>query len=188
MIINRFKIDGPVEIVPKQFPDSRGYFSEVFNLKSLVDVGIDAGLWVQDNQSYSEKEYTLRGLHLQLAPYAQAKLVRVLSGSIFDVAVDLRGHSKTYGQWIGVTLSASKFNQLYVPEGFAHGFLTLEPHVSVQYKVNSHYSKNDERALRWDDADLAINWPLPEKTVPLLSDKDAVAPLLNSIARGEWFE
>jgi dTDP-4-dehydrorhamnose 3,5-epimerase len=188
MNINRFNIDGPAEIIPRQFPDSRGYFSEVFNLKSLQDAGIDCGSWVQDNQSYSEKEYTLRGLHLQLAPSAQAKLVRVLSGSIFDVAVDLRGQSKTYGQWIGVTLSASKFNQLYVPQGFAHGFLTLEPHVNVQYKVNNHYSKEAERALRWDDVDLAINWPLPEKTVPLVSDKDAIAPLLNSVARGQWFD
>jgi dTDP-4-dehydrorhamnose 3,5-epimerase len=188
MIINRFEIDGPVEIIPKQFPDARGYFSEVFSLKALIEIGIDCGPWVQDNQSYSEKEYTLRGLHLQLAPFAQAKLVRVLSGSIFDVAVDLRGHSKTYGQWIGITVSATKFNQLYVPEGFGHGFLTLEPHVSVQYKVNNHYAKDAERALRWDDADLGINWPLPENTAPLLSDKDAIAPLLNTIARGQWFD
>lgn len=188
MIINRFEIDGPAEIIPKQFPDSRGYFSEVFNLKTLECAGIDCGPWVQDNQSYSEKKYTLRGLHLQLAPFAQAKLVRVLSGSIFDVAVDLRGKSKTYGQWVGVTLSATKFNQLYIPAGFAHGFLTLEPHVAVQYKVNNYYAKGEERSLRWDDAELAINWPLPENMSPLLSDKDAIAPLLNSIARGQWFD
>jgi dTDP-4-dehydrorhamnose 3,5-epimerase len=188
MIVNRFKIDGLAEIIPKQFPDSRGYFSEVFNLRTLHEAGIDTGSWVQDNQSYSEKKYTLRGLHLQLAPFAQAKLVRVLSGSIFDVAVDLRGNSKTYGHWVGVTLSAEKFNQLYIPQGFAHGFLTLETQVNVQYKVNNHYAKNEERSLRWDDDDLAIDWPLPAKTVPLLSDKDAIAPLLNSVARGAWFD
>lgn len=188
MIINRFKIDGPAEIIPKQFTDSRGHFSEVFNLKTLREAGIDCGPWVQDNQSYSRNKYTLRGMHLQLAPFAQAKLVRVLSGSVFDVFVDLRGKSKTYGKWIGITLSATKFNQLYIPVGFAHGFLTLEPHVEVQYKVNNHYAKDEERSLRWDDPKIAIDWPLPKNSLPLLSDKDAVAPLLNSIARDQWFD
>jgi dTDP-4-dehydrorhamnose 3,5-epimerase len=177
MQITRFAITGPVEITPRRHADSRGYFSETFNLKSLQEAGIPDQKWVQDNQSLSLAPFTLRGLHLQVAPTAQAKLVRVLKGAIFDVAVDLRPNSPTRGKWIATTLSAERFNQLYVPEGFAHGFLTLEPACEVLYKVTAPYAKADERSLRWNDPDFAIAWPLPVGTAPILSDKDAEAPL-----------
>jgi dTDP-4-dehydrorhamnose 3,5-epimerase len=181
MEIKRFKIDGPIEFTSKRFLDDRGYFSETFNTSSLLSLGIDVPAWVQDNQSFSEHPYTLRGLHFQREPFAQAKLVRVLKGSIFDVAVDIRKGSSNFGCWIATTLTADKMNQLYIPAGFAHGFLTLEPRVEVFYKVSTYYSQPHDRSLCWDDPQLKIDWPLPVDTGLRLSAKDARAPKLSDL-------
>lgn len=181
MDIKRFDIEGPLELTAPRFSDDRGFFSETFNLSILQQSGILVPDWVQDNQSFSEHAYTLRGLHFQLAPAGQAKLVRVIRGAIFDVAVDVRRNSKSFGQWIGTTLTAEKMNQLYVPEGFAHGFLTLETKVEVFYKVSGFYSKPDDRSVLWNDPALQITWPLPIGTNPHLSTKDESAPVLSKI-------
>ena len=178
MEVKRFEIEGPAEIVAQRHTDERGYFCETFNAQRLAGLGIAEPAWVQDNQSFSERIYTLRGLHFQLPPFAQAKLVRVLRGSIFDVAVDIRKTSPTFGKWIAATLSAERFNQLYIPAGFAHGFLTLEANVEVLYKVSAPYSKPHDRTIRWDDPAIKISWPLEKGSQPLLSDKDANAPTL----------
>ncbi len=167
-----------IEIVPKRFGDDRGWFSEVFKRNELVAAGIEID-WVQDNESFSTTLGTLRGLHYQLPPAAQDKLVRVLSGSILDVAVDIRRDSPTFGQHVPRTLSSERGNQLLVPAGFAHGFYTLEPIVHVAYKVSAPYAPETERAIRWNDPELGIDWPaLDGVDAPLLSGKDAVAPLL----------
>ena len=186
MDVKRFEIDGPVELTAPRFDDDRGFFTETFNLLKLNDIGIQVPAWVQDNHSFSTHTHTLRGLHFQLDPGAQAKLVRVIKGSIFDVAVDLRRTSKTFGKWIGVTLTSAKMNQLYVPVGFAHGFLTLEPNVEVFYKVSSPYSKIHDRSILWNDPDLKIAWPLAAGTSPHLSIKDQTAPSLASISNQLW--
>jgi dTDP-4-dehydrorhamnose 3,5-epimerase len=179
MDIRRFEIEGPVEITAPRFGDDRGFFTETFNLSRELAAGIAVSSWIQDNQSRSMNTFTLRGLHFQLPPFAQAKLVRVLRGSIYDVVVDLRRNAPSFGKWIGTTLTADKMNQLYVPEGFAHGFLTLEPNVEVFYKVSSSYSKPHDRSLLWNDPMLGINWPL--RGSPTLSEKDAKAPPLAEI-------
>jgi dTDP-4-dehydrorhamnose 3,5-epimerase len=178
MEVKRFEIEGPAEIVAHRHTDERGYFCETFNAERLAGLGIAESAWVQDNQSFSERIYTLRGLHFQLPPFAQAKLVRVLKGAIFDVAVDIRKSSPTFGKWIAGTLTADRFNQLYIPAGFAHGFLTLETNVEVLYKVSAPYSKPHDRTIRWDDPDIKISWPLENGIQPQLSDKDANAPTL----------
>lgn len=178
METKRFEIEGPIELTPKRFSDDRGYFTETFNISSLVLLGISVPAWVQDNQSFSENAYTLRGLHFQVEPFAQAKLVRVLKGSIFDVAVDIRKNSPNFGRWIATTLTAEKMNQLYVPAGFAHGFMTLEPRVEVFYKVSALYSELHDRSLSWDDSQVAIDWPMPANKAVRLSAKDASAPKL----------
>jgi dTDP-4-dehydrorhamnose 3,5-epimerase len=144
-------------------------------------------LWVQDNQSFSKPANTLRGLHFQLPPFAQAKLVRVLKGSIFDVAVDIRKSSTSFGKWVAATLTAGEFNQLYIPAGFAHGFLTLEPDVEVFYKVSAAYSKPHDRSIVWDDPDLQISWPLAYGKIPTLSEKDSSAPAFSG-AHTTYFE
>lgn len=162
-----------VEIVPPKLGDQRGFFSEVFKRSAFEAEGIAID-WVQDNQSFSADVGTVRGLHFQAPPFAQAKLVRVLRGAIYDVAVDLRTGSPHYGQWVAVELSAEKWNQLLVPAGFAHGFMTLTPDVEVLYKVSAPYSRESEGAIRWDDPDLAIAWPRSGDFV--LSEKDAAAP------------
>ena len=181
MQVRRFDIAGPLELVPPRFADARGYFSETFNLAGAQEAGITETEWVQDNQSLSVPAFTLRGLHFQLPPHAQAKIIRVLKGRIFDVAVDLRGSSATFGKWIGVELSAEKFNQLYVPHGFAHGFLTLESDVLVAYKVSGFYAKAYDRNLDWADPAIAIDWPLPRGEKPVLSGRDAAASSLAAL-------
>lgn len=173
MELNPLKIRDLVEIIPKKFGDARGHFMESFSRDRLAAAGLP-GEWVQDNQSYSAEKFVLRGLHLQIAPYAQAKLIRVLKGAVFDVAVDLRASSKTYGQWDSCVLTAEKANQLYIPVGFAHGFLTLEPHTEVFYKVTATYAPNCEVGICYDDPVIAVNWPL-DGASPILSDKDKVA-------------
>ena len=182
MEIERFAISGPVHFTMPRFGDARGYFTETFNADKLRKEGIAEPQWVQDNQSYSAENYTLRGLHFQLPPFSQAKIMRVLSGRIFDVSVDIRPSSKTFGKWLGVELTAEKQNQIYVPSGFAHGFLTLSPDVVITYKVSAAYSPAHDRSLNWDDPVLNINWPLPKGTYPKLSEKDEKAPLLLNLA------
>ena len=169
-------LEGVVEIVPRRFADTRGFFSETYVQSRLADIGMTVE-FVQDNHSLSHRKGTVRGLHYQLPPFAQDKLVRVTRGAIFDVAVDIRRGSPQLGRWIGVTLSAEKWNQLLVPRGYAHGFMTLEDDTEVVYKVSADYAPQYERCVRFDDPALAIDWPLkPEHA--LLSDKDRAAPLL----------
>lgn len=166
-------LPGVIEVLPRKHGDARGWFAEVYREDAMREAGIAID-WVQDNQSFSAEAGTLRGLHLQAPPFAQDKLVRVLAGSVLDVAVDVRVGSPTYGRWVAVELSAGKLNQLIVPQGFLHGFVTLEPDTMVHYKVSAFYNREAERAVAWDDPDLAIAWP--EGLVPQLSDKDRIAP------------
>lgn len=168
-----------LEITPKIFWDERGFFSEVFHAGKFREQGIALD-WVQDNQSLTREPFTLRGLHYQEPPFAQAKLVRVLRGRIFDVAVDIRKASPTFGRWVSLELSAEAFNQILIPAGFAHGFLTLEPDTEVLYKVSAPYSGPHDRAIRFDDPQIGVAWPLDGRT-PVLSAKDAAAPLLAAI-------
>lgn len=157
-----------------RFGDERGWFSETYNRKRLEAHGL-TDLFVQDNHSLSRPKGTLRGLHFQLPPKAQAKLVRCTRGSIFDVAVDLRRSSPTYGRWVGATLSAENGDQLYVPVGFAHGFMTLEPDTEVIYKVTDFYAKEFDCGLSWNDATIGVDWPNGFQS-PILSEKDAQQP------------
>ena len=169
----RLHIREVIEIVPPRFVDHRGYFSEVYKRSAFEAEGIHTD-WVQDNQSFSAPVGTVRGLHCQAPPLAQHKLVRVIRGAIFDVAVDLRKGSPSYGQWVGCELTAEKGNQLLVPIGFAHGFMTLVPDSEVLYKVSAPYSAAHELAVVWNDPDLAIAWPeLGLEAV--LSDRDRKA-------------
>lgn len=176
---------GPLLITPRVFGDERGFFFESWNQRSFAAAleadGQPEPAFVQDNHSLSSCG-VLRGLHYQLPPHPQGKLVRCVLGEIFDVAVDIRRGSPTFGQWVGATLSAANHQQLWVPEGFAHGFLTLSAHADVLYKTTDFWHRDCERAIRWDDPQLAIAWPTIEAVgspdSPLLSGKDAVAPLL----------
>ena len=170
-----------IELTPRRFGDDRGFFSEVWNHARFAEAGIPTQ-FVQDNVSLSRSKGVLRGLHFQTPPAAQAKLVRVSRGSIFDVGVDIRRSSPTFGRWAGVVLSAEKWNQLYVPEGFAHGFVTLEDDTEVTYKVSPAYSPEHDRSIRFDDPAIGIDWPLDGE--PVLWDKDAKAPLLADVETG----
>jgi dTDP-4-dehydrorhamnose 3,5-epimerase len=174
----RLGLDGLVEVRPARRGDQRGFFSETWKAGWTDELGF-AGAFVQDNHSYSQSAGVLRGLHLQVAPQAQDKLVRVIRGSIFDVAVDVRRDSPTFGQWESVILSAEDWNQLFVPRGFAHGFLTLVPDTEVLYKVSAPYAPDCERAIRFDDPAIGIAWPDMALT---LSEKDRAAPLLSEVA------
>ena len=168
----RLAIAEVVEITPPKFGDHRGFFSEVFKRSAFEAEGLAID-WIQDNQSFSAEAGTVRGLHFQAPPFAQDKLIRVLRGSIFDVAVDIRKGSPSYGRWVGIELSADKFNQLLIPVGFAHGFMTLTPDVEVLYKVSAPYNRESEGAIVWNDPDLGIDWPRPGEAI--LSGKDAEA-------------
>lgn len=170
-----------LEILPRRIGDDRGFFSEVWNRATWHEAGIDLD-FVQDNHSASAKG-VLRGLHYQLEPVAQAKLVRVSRGSIFDVAVDIRRSSRSFGRWVGRTLSASSWNQLLIPAGFAHGFLSLEDGTEVQYKVTAPYSAAHDRSLAADDPAIGIEWPM-DAAAWVRSAKDQAAPLL---AQAEQF-
>ena len=178
MTIEKTPIQDLVIINPTVFEDSRGYFFEAYNQTKFHENGIVYN-FIQDNQSFS-KRGVVRGLHLQINPYAQAKLVRVLQGEILDVAVDLRKNSPTYGQHFGVILSADNKKQLMVPHGFAHGFSVLSETASVMYKVDQVYNKESERGIRFDDPTLAIDWQLDPKEV-IVSEKDVVLPSFNEI-------
>lgn len=170
------EIPDVVEIRPKRFGDDRGWFSEAYRRDLFAAAGIDLD-FIQDNESFSAPAGTIRGLHYQLPPVAQDKLVRVLRGSILDVALDIREGSATFGQHVTRTLTAESGNQLMVPVGFAHGFMTLTPDVHVTYKVTSPWDAESERAIQWNDPALGIDWPNVDGVVePTLSDKDAVAP------------
>lgn len=163
-------------IKPRRFGDSRGWFSETYVDKRWAEQGVDV-TFVQDNHSYSAPIGTIRGIHFQSAPHAQAKLVRCVRGSIVDYAVDLRKGSPTYGQHVSATLSAENGHQLYVPVGFGHAFVTIEPDSEVVYKVSDYYAPECDGGVRWDCPDIGIDWPLPE-TGPVLSGKDEVLPVL----------
>ena len=191
-------LSGPLLITPQVFGDERGFVYESWNERrfraDLVAARVPAAEaealhFRQDNHSRSSRG-VLRGLHFQLLPEPQGKLVRCSVGAIFDVAVDLRRHSPSYGQWVGAELSAENHQQLWVPVGFAHGFLTLSDVAEVQYKASGFWNRDCERSLRWDDPALAITWPLQRAGVsePLLAAKDAEAPLLAALeAAGELF-
>ncbi len=161
-------------VIPARFEDDRGFFSETYQRERFREFGIDAE-FVQDNHSHSVKAFTIRGLHFQAPPFAQAKLVRVIRGAIVDVAVDIRRGSPTYGQWAKAVLSAENATQLYVPKGFLHGFATLVPDTEVVYKVDAPYSKVCEGAVVWNDPDLAIDWGI-DSSQAKLSGKDVAAP------------
>lgn len=175
---------GPVQLIePRRFEDARGWFSEVYSERDFAARGIDCR-FVQDNHSLSRAPFTVRGLHFQAPPHAQAKLVRCISGRVYDVAVDLRAGSPTFSCWTGAELSADNGLQIFVPAGFAHGFLTLEPDSEVVYKVSSPWEGKAERVIRWNDDAIGIAWPLPAGISPILSAKDAAAPSLAEVDPG----
>ena len=180
-------LQGPLLLTPRVFGDERGFFLESWNQQAFNAAAGDTA-FVQDNHSRSSRG-VLRGLHYQLPPHPQGKLVRCVLGEIFDVAVDIRRSSPTFGQWVGAVLSADNKQQLWVPAGFAHGFLTLSEQAEVLYKTTDFWSRECERAIRWDDPQLAIAWPLEALAgaEPQLSEKDAVAPLLAELAEGDLF-
>ena len=168
-------------IQPKRFGDARGYFAETFNPRMAAAAKLP--IFVQDNESLSVETGTVRGLHYQVAPFSQTKLVRCVRGAVLDVAVDLRTQSSTYGQYVAQNLSAESGLMVLVPSGFAHGFCTLQPDTLVCYKVDAVYSAPHERGLAWDDPDLGISWPVPVSGA-VLSDKDRANPPLASLPRG----
>jgi dTDP-4-dehydrorhamnose 3,5-epimerase len=170
----------PRIIVPKRYVDERGWFSETFHDQRLSAIGIRCR-FVQDNQSSSKRKGTLRGLHFQLSPAAQAKLVTVLKGRILDVAVDVRQGSPTFGQYVSAELSFESGHQVYIPIGFAHGFLTLEDDVVVTYKASNYYAPGYESGIRWNDPDIAFPWPVNNASI-IISDKDRRLPLLREFA------
>lgn len=177
MKVEPLAIPEVILVTPQRFGDKRGFFSETWNQARFAAAGIP-GPFIQDNHSLSEKRGTLRGLHCQVAPSVQGKLVRVLKGAIWDVAVDARRASPTFGKHVSAVLSAENWSQLWVPGGFLHGFVTLEPDTEVQYKVTGgYYDTKAERGVIWNDPDLALPWPVDPAEV-LVSDKDAKLPRL----------
>jgi dTDP-4-dehydrorhamnose 3,5-epimerase len=180
--VRPLRLDGVFEIRPKRIEDSRGFFSEVWSSERMAEAGFDID-FVQDNHSFSVAKGVLRGLHYQIPPAAQHKLIRVSRGSVFDVAVDIRQGSATFGQWVGAILSAELWNQMLVPPGFAHGFLTLEENSEVQYKASAPYRAALDRAIRFDDPAIGIAWPIAAGEIQL-SEKDRDAPLLAAVETG----
>ena len=176
-------IDGPLLITPRAFGDDRGWFFESWNQNNFNEAVGETVVFSQDNHSLSVCG-VLRGLHYQLAPETQAKLVRASLGEIFDVAVDIRRSSPSFGQWVGAILSAKNKQQLWVPEGFAHGYLTLSNVAEVQYKARGFWNNSCERTIRWDDPELSIHWPLDqlEGTAVSLSEKDEASPSFKAAA------
>jgi dTDP-4-dehydrorhamnose 3,5-epimerase len=179
MRIEKTRLDGVLILEPKVFGDARGFFMESFNQQAFDEAAGGPVRFVQDNHSRSAKG-VLRGLHFQNAPHAQGKLVRVTAGAVFDVAVDIRPGSATYGQWVGVELSADNHRQLWIPAGLAHGFLVLSDSADFLYKTTDYYAPQAEGAVRWDDPDLAIAWP-DIGMAPQLSGKDAAAGSLRDL-------
>jgi dTDP-4-dehydrorhamnose 3,5-epimerase len=171
MDVRTTRLNDVLVLRPRRIVDPRGYFAETYAEQLFRQAGI-IKIFVQDNQSLSFRQGTIRGLHFQLPPAAQAKVVRVVRGAVYDVVVDLRVGSPTYGEWIGERLSADGGEQIYVPHGFAHGYCTLEPDTEVVYKVDSYYSPAHERGIIWNDRTLNISWPV-EPGAQILSEKDA---------------
>ena len=169
-------------LTPRIFRDDRGFFSETWNAKTFAEAGIDQP-FVQDNHALSRTKGTLRGLHFQTAPMAQDKLIRVTRGAIWDVAVDIRPGSPTFGRHVGAVISAENWTQIWVPKGFAHGYVTLEPDTEVIYKVTALYAPANDRGILWNDPALAIEWPVDPGSV-VLSDKDKVLPRLADLPPG----
>ncbi|MGP0061320.1 MAG: dTDP-4-dehydrorhamnose 3,5-epimerase [Beijerinckiaceae bacterium] len=175
-----FALAGPLLLKPRKFGDARGFFSEVYN-QQVFDSLVGEVRFVQDNHSLSAMPGTIRGLHFQARPKAQGKLVWVVQGAIFDVALDIRRSSPTYGQYVSAVLSAENWCQLWIPIGFAHGFCTTEPNTQVIYKVTEFYSGADDKGIAWNDPDINIEWPVdPAKAV--LSEKDQAHPRLADLA------
>lgn len=172
MKIERLRIPDLILVTPDRHGDQRGFFSETWNQARFEQAGIDLP-FIQDNQSLSREPGVLRGLHCQVAPHPQGKLVRCVRGAIWDVAVDARRASPTYGQWAAAELSADNWVQLWIPPGFLHGFCTLQPDTEVIYKVTGAYDRASERGVIWNDPELALPWPV---AAPVLSDKDQVLP------------
>ena len=182
MNITETNLKGVYLIEPQVFGDARGWFMETWSKKNMEAAGLNFE-FIQDNQSFSAKKGTLRGLHYQLNPMSQAKLVRCTRGSLLDVAVDIRKNSPQYAKWVAYELSAENKRQLLIPQGFAHGFLTLTDNVEIQYKADNFYAPQQEGNIRWNDPEIGIEWPF-EPTI--LADKDANAPLLKDrVERGE---
>lgn len=175
MKVTQTKLPGVLLLEPRRFGDDRGFFSESWSRKTLAEHGVDID-FVQDNHSVSAAVNTVRGLHFQSPPHAQAKLVRCGRGRLFDVAVDIRKGSPTFGQWVGYELSFANGQQLLIPEGFLHGFSTREPDTEIIYKCSDYYAPECDGAVRFDDPDLGIDWGLSGDAI--LSDKDANAPLM----------
>lgn len=176
MQVESLEISDVKIITPKKFGDHRGFFSETYSKPAFEAAGLQLD-FVQDNQSLSAAVGVLRGLHFQVPPFAQDKLLRVVRGRIFDVAVDIRHGSPTFGRWVGAEISAEAWNQILVPKGFAHGFVTLEPNTEVLYKVTAPYAPEHDRGIAWDDPEIAVAWPL-DGIQPVLSDKDTRHPRL----------
>jgi dTDP-4-dehydrorhamnose 3,5-epimerase len=174
MEIIKTEIEDLYIIETKVFEDNRGWFTESYSAKKFRDNGLDIE-FIQDNHSLSKEKGVLRGLHFQLTPKAQTKLVRCTRGSIYDVAVDLRKDSPTYKKWFGLELSARNQKQFLIPKGFAHGFLTLSDNAEVQYKVDEYYAPEYDRSIRFDDPEINVDWGIEN---PILSEKDKIAPLL----------
>lgn len=183
MKVERLAIPDVLLVTPRRFTDPRGFFSETWKQEAFAEAGIP-GPFVQDNHAVSTGIHVLRGLHLQVGPNAQGKLVRVVRGAIWDVAVDVRVGSPSYGKWVGAELSAENWSQLWVPVGFLHGYCALEADTEVIYKVTAPYDKPAERGVIWNDPDLAIEWPVPAGQ-EILSDKDRVLPRLRDCE--PWF-
>ncbi len=183
MIVEQLAIPEVILLTPPRFGDSRGFFSEVFSTRRFAEVGV-AGPFTQDNHSLSAQKGTVRGLHCQIAPSAQGKLVRCVRGAIWDVAVDIRHGSPTFGHHVAAVLSAENWQQIWVPGGFLHGFCTLEPDTEVIYKVTADYDRAAERGVIWNDPSLALPWPVGPADA-ILSDKDQILPRL--AACDSWF-
>jgi dTDP-4-dehydrorhamnose 3,5-epimerase len=179
MLIEDTPLEGVKVITPHRFGDARGFFSETWNRSDMAEHGVDYD-FVQDNQSISEKAGTVRGLHFQTPPHAQDKLVRCGRGTLWDVAVDIRVGSPSFGRWFGVELSAENGKQLLVPRGFLHGFVTLQPDTEILYKCSDYYSPECERTVRFDDPDIGVDWGIDPFSA-ILSEKDASAPILRDI-------
>lgn len=182
MQVTQTNLKGVLILEPKVFGDARGWFMETWSARKFQAAGLTFE-FVQDNQSYSAQRGTLRGLHYQTAPFAQTKLVRCTRGKLLDVAVDIREGSETFTKWVAVELTAENKKQLLIPRGFAHGFLTLTDDVEIQYKADNFYAPNCDGNIRWDDAEIKIDWPFAPT---ILADKDAKAPTLRErLERGE---
>ncbi|MCW3796679.1 dTDP-4-dehydrorhamnose 3,5-epimerase [Sphingomonas sp. BN140010] len=176
MEFRTFDVDGPVEIIPRKIQDERGYFSEIFRASDFMKRVGDVD-FVQENQSLSARAGTIRGIHFQIAPFVQAKLVRCTAGKMLDVAVDLRRGSPTFGRWVGTTLTADENNLLWIPAGFGHAFCTLEPNSVITYRVSNYYSAEHDKGVAWNDPQIGIRWP--ELADPgTLSAKDVAQPKL----------